>query len=90
MTPAETIVHAAHAGVTLTARPAGVVTASPARSVMPELADAIREHKPALWHKLMERQTWRRITRPDGGTTWLLAGYEHHTADLDVGPYPFD
>jgi hypothetical protein len=29
---------------------------------------------------------WHAIERPDGGTSWLLAGYEHLTADLDRRP----
>ena len=84
MTPSEITQLATELGVTLTARPAGMLAARPVAAVTPELADQLRRHKPAVWHALIEAQTWSRITRPGGGTIWLRRGTEHHTADLDI------
>ncbi len=89
MTPSEITHLATNLGITLSARPAGMLSASPASAITPELAAQLRRHKPAVWHALMEQQAWRRVTRPSGGTTWLRRRAEHLTADLDrTAPEP--
>ena len=56
MNPPELLRHLEAQGLTLTLTPGNGLAASPKRLITPELADRIRQHKPALIAALQARQ----------------------------------